>query len=63
MVEQEEQNKNTNNEDEKKGAKRNFIMICLAYVCSYTSLNAVISLQSSINTDANIGLYSLAIMY
>ncbi|CAF3823361.1 unnamed protein product [Adineta steineri] len=58
MVEQEEQNENT-----KKGAKRNFTMICLAYVCSYTSLNAVISLQSSINTDANIGLYSLAIMY
>ncbi|CAF1407726.1 unnamed protein product [Adineta steineri] len=63
MVEQVEQNENTNNGDEKKGAKRNFIMICLAYVCSYTSLNAVISLQSSINTDANIGLYSLAIMY
>ncbi|CAF1344856.1 unnamed protein product [Adineta ricciae] len=53
----------SSNEGKKKGTKRNFVMICLAYVCSYTSLNAVISLQSSINTDANVGLYSLAILY
>ncbi|UJR29775.1 hypothetical protein I4U23_017322 [Adineta vaga] len=63
MVEQEEQRISKNDGNMKKKTKRNFIMICLAYVCAYTSLNAVISLQSSINSDADIGLYSLATLY
>ncbi|CAF1364504.1 unnamed protein product [Adineta steineri] len=44
------------------GKKRNLSMICLAFLCIYTSFNAVNNLQSSINTDKNVGLYSLTIL-
>lgn len=63
MAGREEQDVSTTNGDRRSGIKRNFIMICLAYVCAYTSLNAVISLQSSVNAEANVGLYSLAVLY
>ncbi|CAF1115018.1 unnamed protein product [Adineta steineri] len=44
------------------GKKRNLSMICLTFLCAYTSFNAVANLQSSINIDKNVGLYSLAIL-
>ncbi|CAF1485572.1 unnamed protein product [Adineta steineri] len=53
----------TNNKNKKGGTKRNFIMICFAYTCVTTSLNAVVNLQSSLNTDKDVGLNSVAIMH
>ncbi|CAF1115048.1 unnamed protein product [Adineta steineri] len=53
----------TNNKNKKGGTKRNFIMICFAYTCATTSLNAVVNLQSSLNTDKDVGLNSVAITY
>ncbi|CAF4213902.1 unnamed protein product [Adineta steineri] len=52
-----------NNKNKKGGTKRNFIMICFAYTCATTSLNAVVNLQSSLNTDKDVGLNSVAIMH
>ena len=49
--------------DKGRGTKRNFAIISLACFCAFTSLNAVTSLQSSINTNGNVGLNSLAIMF
>lgn len=63
MTERGDQTESANNEEKRKRTKRKFILICLAYVSSYTSLNAVISLQSSINAEANVGLHSLAILF
>ncbi|CAF3820381.1 unnamed protein product [Adineta steineri] len=53
----------TNNKNKKGSTKRNFIMICFAYTCATTSLNAVVNLQSSLNTDKDVGLNSVAITY
>jgi hypothetical protein len=41
--------------------KKNFVILCLAFVLLYTSYNAVANLQSSIHPDKGVGLYSLAI--
>ncbi|CAF3785694.1 unnamed protein product [Adineta steineri] len=55
------QHKSVNKKDKRGGTKRNFGMICFAYICAFTSLQAVSSLQSSINTDKDVGLNSVAI--
>ncbi|CAF0915311.1 unnamed protein product [Adineta steineri] len=55
------QHKSANKKDKRGGTKRNFGMICFAYICAFTSLQAVSSLQSSINTDKDVGLNSVAI--
>ncbi|CAF0831610.1 unnamed protein product [Adineta steineri] len=52
-----------NKKGKRGGTKRNFGMICFAYICAFTSLQAVTSLQSSINTDKDVGLNSIAIAY
>ncbi|CAF4126895.1 unnamed protein product, partial [Adineta steineri] len=57
------QHKSTNKRDKIGGTKLNFGMICFAYICAFTSLQAVTSLQSSINTDKDVGLNSVAITY
>ncbi|CAF0980888.1 unnamed protein product [Rotaria sordida] len=55
-----ENNKNLDqNEKEKGGKKRNLTIVCLLLVCAYTSYNAVANLQSSVNTEKTVGLYSL----
>lgn len=59
--EQEGDKKKTTKKDTQRGKRRNFAMICLAFTCVYTALNAISNLQSSINTDQDIGLRSLAI--
>jgi hypothetical protein len=48
-------------ENKQKGKRKNLAVICLAFVCVYTALNAVSNLQSSVNKDQDIGLRSLAI--
>jgi len=45
-----------------KRTKKNVAIICLAFVCVFTSSNAVNNLQSSINVDGEVGLYSLAFL-
>ncbi|CAF0850411.1 unnamed protein product [Adineta steineri] len=57
------QHESANNKGKRDSTKRNFGMICFAYICAFTSLQAVTSLQSSINTDKNVGLNSVAITY
>ncbi|CAF0780832.1 unnamed protein product [Adineta steineri] len=57
------QHKSANKRDKIGGTKLNFGMICFAYICAFTSLQAVTSLQSSINTDKDVGLNSVAITY
>ncbi|CAF1162550.1 unnamed protein product [Rotaria sordida] len=57
-----ENNKNLDQNQKKKGGKkRNLTIICLSFVCAYTSYNAVANLQSSVNTEKNVGLYSLVL--
>jgi hypothetical protein len=51
----------TMGENEKR-TKKNVAIICLAFVCVFTSSNAVNNLQSSINVDGEVGLYSLAFL-
>lgn len=46
----------------KKHEKKNLAIICLAFVCVFTSSNAVNNLQSSIHVDGDVGLYSLAFL-
>ncbi|CAF0958135.1 unnamed protein product [Adineta steineri] len=57
------QHESANNKGKRSGTRWNFGMICFAYICAFTSLQAVTSLQSSINTDKNVGLNSVAITY
>ena len=45
-----------------KSTKKNFFVISITFILIFTSYNAVTNLQSSINTDENVGLYSLAII-
>ncbi|CAF4276060.1 unnamed protein product, partial [Didymodactylos carnosus] len=51
-----------NKQAKSRRAKKNFIVICLTFILIYTPYNAVTNLQSSINIDKNIGLYSLAVI-
>jgi hypothetical protein len=46
----------------RKGKKKNFLIISLAFVCVFTSSNAVNNLQSSINVVGDVGLYSLTFL-
>ncbi|CAF3797517.1 unnamed protein product [Rotaria sp. Silwood1] len=45
-----------------KSTKKNFSVISITFILIFTSYNAVTNLQSSANTDGNVGLYSLAII-
>ena len=58
---EQEGDKKKTKKDTQTGKRRNFAVICLAFTCVYTALNAISNLQSSINTDQDIGLRSLAI--
>ncbi|CAF4929431.1 unnamed protein product [Rotaria sp. Silwood1] len=45
-----------------KSTKKNFSVISITFILIFTSYNAATNLQSSTNTDGNVGLYSLAII-
>jgi uncharacterized BrkB/YihY/UPF0761 family membrane protein len=45
-----------------KQKKKNLAIICLLFVCVFTSSNAVNNLQSSINVVDDVGIYSLAFL-
>jgi hypothetical protein len=45
-----------------KRKKKNLAIICLIFICVFTSSNAVNNLQSSINVEGDAGLYSLAFL-
>ena len=42
--------------------RRNLFTTCVAFVCVYTSFNAVNNLQSSFNMEKDVGLYSLGLI-
>lgn len=42
---------------------KNVLVICLAFLLQFTSFSAIANLQSSLNTEANVGVYSLSIIY
>lgn len=52
----------TNESNNKNSSKKNFFIISITFILVYTSYNAVTNLQTSINIDKNIGLYSLAVI-
>ncbi|CAF4256858.1 unnamed protein product, partial [Rotaria magnacalcarata] len=44
-------------------AFKNVLVICFAFLLQFTAFNAIANLQSSLNTDANVGVNSLSIIY
>jgi hypothetical protein len=42
---------------------KNLFVICTAFLLQFTSFNAMGNLQSSLNTEANVGVNSLSIIY
>ena len=42
---------------------KNLLVICTAFLLQFTSFSAMGNLQSSLNTEANIGVNSLSIIY
>jgi hypothetical protein len=42
---------------------KNLLVICVAFLLQFTSFNAMGNLQSSLNTEANVGVNSLSIIY
>ncbi|CAF3229206.1 unnamed protein product [Rotaria socialis] len=44
-------------------AFKNVLVICFAFLLQFTAFSAIANLQSSLNTDANVGVNSLSIIY
>ena len=42
---------------------KNLFVICIAFLLQFTAFNAIANLQSSLNTEANVGVNSLSIIY
>lgn len=42
---------------------KNVFVICLAFLFQFAAFSAIANLQSSLNTDANVGINSLSIIY
>ena len=42
---------------------KNVLVICLAFLLQFTAFSAIANLQSSLNTEANVGVNSLSIIY
>ena len=42
---------------------KNVLVICFAFLFQFTAFSAIANLQSSLNTDANVGVNSLMIIY
>lgn len=42
---------------------KNLLIICLAFLLQFTAFSGISNLQSSLNTEANVGVNSLSIIY
>ena len=42
---------------------RNLLVLCVAFLLQFTAFGAIGNLQSSLNTEANVGVNSLSIIY
>ncbi|CAF3554316.1 unnamed protein product [Rotaria sp. Silwood1] len=42
---------------------KNLFVICMAFLLQFTAFQAMSNLQSSLNTEANVGVNSLSIIY
>ena len=42
---------------------KNLIVLCVAFLLQFTAFNAIGNLQSSLNTEADVGVNSLSIIY
>jgi len=42
---------------------KNLLVLCMAFLLQFTAFGAIGSLQSSLNTEANVGVNSLSIIY
>ena len=42
---------------------KNLFVLCLAFLLQFTAFGAIGNLQSSLNTEANVGVNSLSIIY
>ena len=42
---------------------KNLLVLCIAFLLQFTAFNAIGNLQSSLNTEANVGVNSLSIIY
>ena len=42
---------------------KNLLVLCLAFLFQFTAFGAIGNLQSSLNTEANVGVNSLSIIY
>ena len=42
---------------------KNLLVLCLAFLFQFTAFGAIGNLQSSLNTEANVGVTSLSIIY
>ncbi len=42
---------------------KNLFVLCVAFLLQFTAFNAIGNLQSSLNTEANVGVNSLSIIY
>lgn len=56
--------------DETKNVKKlrfntykNLLVLCVAFLLQFTAFGAIGNLQSSLNTEANVGVNSLSIIY
>ena len=42
---------------------KNLLVLCIAFLLQFTAFSAIGNLQSSLNTEANVGVNSLSIIY
>lgn len=42
---------------------KNLLVLCIAFLLQFTAFGAIGNLQSSLNTEANVGVNSLSIIY
>lgn len=42
---------------------KNLLVLCIAFLLQFTAFGGIGSLQSSLNTEANVGVNSLSIIY
>jgi hypothetical protein len=42
---------------------KNLLVLCVAFLLQFTAFGAIGNLQSSLNTEANVGVNSLSIIY
>jgi hypothetical protein len=47
----------------RSGTYKNLFVLCMAFLLQFTAFGAMGNLQSSLNTEANVGVNSLSIIY